>query len=281
VDNFLKATRSNIQDLEAAIIESKANAVRHEFESAFINGKTAIDADQFDGLHTIVGGTPWADSTAYLVGDRVVPECGEENGFIYVCTVAGTSHSLNPTWPTSEGASVVEATGVTWVAHYGGHITCGTGDAGTRTAGKLTLSKLDELIDLVRGGKPDILLMSRRSRRLIAALSRASGSNLEVGTGKLGQPIEQYAGIPIAISDWVLDDWGNTHDIHTGDCGEIYAFQMGEDAVCGVSNGDMVQVEKIGSLETKDATRTRIKFYCSLAVFSTVKAAILDGFNAT
>ncbi len=29
VDNFLKATRSNIQDLEAAVIELKAKALRH------------------------------------------------------------------------------------------------------------------------------------------------------------------------------------------------------------------------------------------------------------
>ena len=33
VDNFLKATRSNIQDLEAAVIEQKAKALRHEFDA--------------------------------------------------------------------------------------------------------------------------------------------------------------------------------------------------------------------------------------------------------
>ena len=30
-------------------------------------------------------------------------------------------------------------------------------------------------------------------------------------------------------------------------------------------------------METKDATRTRIKWYCSLALFSNVKAAALIG----
>jgi len=39
----------------------------------------------------------------------------------------------------------------------------------------LTLSMLDQLIDAVKGGKPDMLLMSRRSRRKINALVRASG----------------------------------------------------------------------------------------------------------
>jgi len=36
VDNFLKATRSNIQDLEAAVIELKAKALKQKFEETFV-----------------------------------------------------------------------------------------------------------------------------------------------------------------------------------------------------------------------------------------------------
>jgi hypothetical protein len=36
-------------------------------------------------------------------------------------------------------------------------------------------------------------------------------------------------------------------------------------------------VESLGSLETKDASRTRIKWYVSLALFSSIKAAALIG----
>ena len=36
VDNFLKATRSNLQDLEAAIVELKAKALPSKFEDTFI-----------------------------------------------------------------------------------------------------------------------------------------------------------------------------------------------------------------------------------------------------
>ena len=32
LDNYLKATRSNVQDLEAAVVELKAKAVRDKFE---------------------------------------------------------------------------------------------------------------------------------------------------------------------------------------------------------------------------------------------------------
>ena len=50
VDNFLKATRSNVQDLEAAIIEMKAKALRHKFEEIFIYGDSETNTKQFDGI---------------------------------------------------------------------------------------------------------------------------------------------------------------------------------------------------------------------------------------
>jgi hypothetical protein len=116
--------------------------------------------------------------------------------------------------------------------------------------------------------------MSRRSRRKIAALSRAAGSNLQVGQGKLGEFVELYNGIPVAISDWVKDNYvvGTSTD-----CSAIFAFQMGEGAVCGLTSPEVIQVERLGSLETKDAFRTRVKWYVSLANFSIVKAAMLTG----
>ena len=38
-----------------------------------------------------------------------------------------------------------------------------------------------------------------------------------------------------------------------------------------------LQVERVGSLETKDATRTRVKWYVSIALYNTVKLAKLIG----
>ncbi len=49
VDNFLKATRSNVQDLEAAVIELKAKALRQKFEEIFIYGNATTSPKQFDG----------------------------------------------------------------------------------------------------------------------------------------------------------------------------------------------------------------------------------------
>jgi hypothetical protein len=217
VDAYVRQTRSNVQDIEAAIVQLTAKAIRNELEDKFIYGNDATDANQFDGLRELI------DTDA--ASDQVI--------------AAG-------------------ATGAT-----------------------LTLAMLDQLIDAIKGGKPDILLMSRRSRRKMNALARAAGSNLEVGTGRLGEFVQLYNGIPIAVSDFILDTHTVASSLETATTGgtssTIYALQFGEGAVCGLTSPGGLQVEPIGAMETKDATRTRIKWYVSLADFSQVKRAALIG----
>src|SRR4030065_459263 len=58
VDNFLKATRSNIQDLEAAVVELKAKALKHKFEDTFIYGDSATAPKSFDGLKKLIDTGP-------------------------------------------------------------------------------------------------------------------------------------------------------------------------------------------------------------------------------
>ncbi len=53
----------------------------------------------------------WIASTAYLVGATVVAD--PRNNSYFTATVAGTSDTVQPTWPTITGATVVDA-GVTW-----------------------------------------------------------------------------------------------------------------------------------------------------------------------
>ena len=217
VDNFLKATRNNVQDLEAAVIEQKAKAIRHEFENAFLNGTGA--SDQPTGLYLTLKGTAWAADTVEEVGNVVVPTAGLENGFRYECTASAgdkkTHATTEPTWPLTEGATVVDDQ-VTWTCRFGNQLGSGVNGA------SLSLAVMDKLADLVRGGKPDMLLMSRRSRRKIVGLARAAGANLLIGEGALGQVVEYFNGIPVAISDWVKDNY----TVGTSaDCSAIFALQ--------------------------------------------------------
>jgi len=217
VDNFLKATRSNIQDLEATVIELKAKALRDKFEEIFIYGDSVTNAKEFDGLRMLID-------------------------------------------TESDGDQVI---------------------AMSDTGATLTLAKLDELVDAVKGGKPDMLLMSRRSRRKINALIRAAGGMTETDRDKWGNFVQFWDGIAIGVNDWILDTHTVSGGVETnttgGTCSTIYAVQFGEGALCGLTSPGHLQAEPVGSLESKDASRTRVKWYVSLALFSSVKAAALIG----
>lgn len=206
IDNFLLSTRSNLQDLEAAVVQLKAKAVQQKFEDTFVNGDTSVDTKSFDGIDKLT-----------------------DSGQI---------------------------------------VSMGTNGA------TLTLAKLDELIDQVKRGKPDILLMSKRSRRTLNNLARSAGGFLESDRNEFGQMVQYYDGIPVGICDYVSD----AKTVGTSsDCSTIYGLQLGEGALSGLTAPGGLQVERVGSLETKDATRTRVKWYVSLALFNTLKLAKLIG----
>ncbi|TAK56040.1 MAG: phage major capsid protein, partial [Dehalococcoidia bacterium] len=133
IDNYLMATRSNVQDLQAAVIRLRAKAVQQKFEDTFVNGDTSVDAKSFDGIDKL--------------------------------TTGGQAATMG-----ANGAS-------------------------------LTLAKLDELIDLIKGGPPAMLLMSKRTRRSLNNLARSSGSFLQTDRNEFGQMVQYYDGVPVGVSD--------------------------------------------------------------------------------
>ena len=114
---------------------------------------------------------------------------------------------------------------------------------------------------------PESMSLERR------ALLRALGS-MDVRRDEFGLFVEYYNGIPVHINDWISD----TKTVGTStDCSTIYAFTMGEDSVCGLQAPGGLVIEEVGTLQTKDAQRHRIKWYVSVAFFSAVKIAKLIG----
>lgn len=124
-----------------------------------------------------------------------------------------------------------------------------------------------------------MFIMSRRSHRKTSTLVRASGGMIETDRDDWGNFIQLWNGVPIGVNDWIKDthivDQGAETAVTGGDCSTIYAVQVGEDGLCSLTSPGFVQVETVGALETKDATRTRVKWYCALALFSSLKAAAL------
>ncbi|HEX9014674.1 MAG TPA: phage major capsid protein [Chloroflexota bacterium] len=145
--------------------------------------------------------------------------------------------------------------------------------AGTNGAA-LTLAMIDDLIDRVKGSKPDALLMSRRSRRKLKSLLSASTHYVERGESSFGRQVMLYDGIPVEVSDWISD--AETQG-SSSSCSTIYALSFGaEEALSGLQNGGIEAVD-VGQLETKDATRVRIRWYCGLALFNQLRCAKLVG----
>jgi hypothetical protein len=143
--------------------------------------------------------------------------------------------------------------------------------------GELTLDKMDELIDLVRPGRPDALLMHKRTRRKLSSLRRESGNLLETGVDDFGRRALFYDGIPILVDDFMRID--EEHGTGT-DLSSIYAVKLGTDGVMGIENQG-IQVERIGSLEMSDATRWRIKWYAAMVVLSELGVARLQGIEGS
>lgn len=54
VDNFLKATRSDVQDLMGEQITAKIKAIKWKFMEMFIYGYLTVDTKGFDGLHGLI-----------------------------------------------------------------------------------------------------------------------------------------------------------------------------------------------------------------------------------
>jgi len=57
----------------------------------------------------------WQASTSYVVGDIVRATTTQASGLVFRCTVAGTSASTQPAWPTDIGSTIADGT-VTWAA---------------------------------------------------------------------------------------------------------------------------------------------------------------------
>lgn len=139
----------------------------------------------------------------------------------------------------------------------------------------LTLDMMDELIDEVKPGRPDALFMAKRTRRKLSSLRRASGNLLETDVDQFGRRALYYDGIPILVDDFIPTD--ETQGTETA-ASSIYAAKFGRQGIMGLQNGG-IQVERVGELEVKDATRTRIKWYTGLALMGTLGLARLKGIN--
>ncbi|WP_116214888.1 major capsid protein [Streptomyces olivoreticuli] len=118
----------------------------------------------------------------------------------------------------------------------------------------------------------------------IKSAARRLGGHEMVQETLTGKIVGTYNGIPLLDPNATgggaeILPQTETHGKAT-DTSSIYAVRFGEaegdQAVTGLTNGG-VMVDDLGQLEVKPAYRTRVEFYCGLAVFGGKAAARLNG----
>jgi hypothetical protein len=138
----------------------------------------------------------------------------------------------------------------------------------------LTLEKMDELLDVVKTGRPDLILMSKRERRSLAKLARTAGYRLETDRDEFGRPFEMYAGVRVAVHDDIAT---NETVGSSSDCATIYVLTFGPNGISGLTGPGGLEVEEVGALEAKDAHRWRIKWYVTIALYNTLSVGAMTG----
>lgn len=172
------------------------------------------------------------------------------------------------------GVNAKEFDGVVSLVDAGQQIIAGANGAG------VTMTMLDELLDAVPNGA-DALMMRSGTLRAYRVLLRALGGTTPetVMIDNFGMPVPAHNGTPIIVNDFLpADEVQGSETASTS----IYAMRLNEvdglHALYGGPNAGIV-VEDIGTVQNKDATRTRVKWYTGTALKSTLSLARLKGIN--
>lgn len=144
----------------------------------------------------------------------------------------------------------------------------------------LSLKKLDELIDAV--DNPTHLIMGKAMRRLITAAARntAVGGYITYTTDAFGRKVTMYGDLPILIaqgadgSDNVLAFDEAATDAGDSTSTSIYCVSFGPTMLTGIQSGTM-DVRDLGELQTQPVWRTRVEWFCGMAVYHGRAAARL------
>jgi hypothetical protein len=238
VDNFLQATRSNVNDLMGDQIAAKIKSMKRAFLDALFYGYATGGATKdFDGLQ-------------YLIRR----------------STSGSANTIAVA--TSSGTSLL-----------------------------LSTERVEAGIDLVKGGKPSMLIMSKLMRRSINKYLNAVGGITK--TEVEGKTVQSLVDIPIMISEHIRDnesadlqygsDEGGTsvygHNYADGDGDDddggttIFALSLGAKQLTGIHTAPIV-VTKLGDLETKDAQRVRMKWYVAIMLQQVITCSKITGIDA-
>lgn len=237
VDNFLKATRSNLQDLMGEQITAKTKAIKRAFMEMFYYGYQTgggVDTKGFDGLQ-------------YLIRHERLTYPNYPN------TVA-----------VGSGSNTEVALGLESLEEAIDFIK--NGKAEMILMSKLMRRSINTKLFAVGG-----LTYGDVQKGRIQTLFEVPVFTSDYISDTEDLTKNYYT----SGNEWGFNYAGGTG--YTADGGTtIFILQFAPEAVCGLQSLP-ITVEKLGALETKDAVRVRIKWYPSLMLQSIITVAKVTG----
>jgi len=150
--------------------------------------------------------------------------------------------------------------------------------------GALSLSAQDELIDACDAmGGQKYLIMNKKMRRRLNTASRNSsiGGFINYTLDEFGRRVTQYGDVPIIVTDVNAQNQPIQPFTEVSSSTSIYCVAFGDlltTAIQGRARGQFgVSVRQLGEVSDAPVDRTRIEWYCGMAVYNGRSAARLTG----
>jgi hypothetical protein len=150
--------------------------------------------------------------------------------------------------------------------------------------GALSLAALDELIDAVNAmGGQKVLIMNKKMRRRLNTASRATsiGGFINYEQDAFGRRVTQYGDVPIIVTDVNAQNQAVQPFTETSSSTSVYCVALGDlltTAIQGRARGQFgVSVRALGEVPDAPGARTRIEWYCGMAIYNGRSAARLYG----
>lgn len=150
--------------------------------------------------------------------------------------------------------------------------------------GALSLAALDELLDACDAmGGEKVLIMNKKMRRRLNTASRNSsiGGFITYDQDQFGRRVTRYGDVPIIVTDVNAQNQQVQPFTETSSSTSIYCVAFGDlmtTALQGRARGQFgVSVRGLGEVSDAPVDRTRIEWYCGMAIYNGRSAARLYG----
>jgi len=162
--------------------------------------------------------------------------------------------------------------------------TYNTVHAGAGTGTALSMVKLKEAIDMIKGD-PQLIVSSKKVRRLVETYLESLGA-YKMAADEFGRRLMWYRELPWAACDFIVDTETAASGAYTAKTGNYNSsiFVLSFDTpkgLTGLHDAPPVVEPVTKNMETKDAALHRMKWYVSVMLQSIITCSKVDGILTT